>query len=75
MLWALASAQYPLDHRVIQREATVVLIEAVSSFAINARRAPEGYTKRSGIKLAQARWHWSPKNRGEIVEDLWDSLN
>lgn len=75
MLWALASAQYPLNHRVIQEEVTIVLVEAVSSFAINARRALEGSAERSGIKLVQPRWQWTPNNGGEVVEDLWDSLN
>jgi hypothetical protein len=75
ILWALASAQYPLKHKVIQGEATAVLIEAVSSFALNARRALEGSAKRSGIKLVQPRWRWVPNNHGEVVDDLWDSLN
>ena len=74
-LWALASAQYPLNHKVIQAEAAVVLIEAVSSFAINARRALESSVKRSGIKLVQPRWQWTPNTKGEIVDDLWDSLS
>jgi hypothetical protein len=74
IIWALASAQYPLDHRVIQEKATVMLIEAVSSFAINARRALESVAGRSGLDLIQPRRHWVPKE-GEVVKDLWDALN
>jgi len=40
-LWALASAQYTLDHKVVQDNATAVLVEAVSSFSLNARRLLE----------------------------------
>jgi hypothetical protein len=74
-IWAFASTQYPLDHRVIQEEATVLLIEAVSSFATNARRALESIPGRSGIPLNRARWQWTPVKGGEVVTDLWDSLN
>lgn len=75
ILWALASAQYPLDHRVIQEEATVMLVEAISSFALNARRALEGTPDHSCIQLVQARWTWDPKEKGELVPNLWDALN
>lgn len=75
IIWALASAQYPIDHRAIQEKATVMLIEAVSSFAINARRALESVSGRSGINLVQPRWHWVPVKKGEVVKDLWDALN
>jgi hypothetical protein len=71
IIWALASTQYPIDHRVIQEKVTVMLIEAVSSFAIDARRALESFSERSGIKLVEPRWNWVPKR--EVVKDLWDS--
>ena len=75
ILWALASAQYPLDHKTIQGRASVMLVEAVSSFALNARRALEASLERSQIKLVQPRWKWIPKMEGEIVTNLWDALN
>lgn len=53
IVWALASAQYALDHRGIQQEATVLLIESISNFSLNARRALESTSGRSGIKLVQ----------------------
>jgi hypothetical protein len=61
IIWALASAQYPIDHRIIQGNATVLLIEAVSSFAINARRAIESLAGPSEINLVQPRWQWLPE--------------
>ncbi len=64
-----------MDHRVIQEEATALLIEAVSSFALNARRVLESIPERLSIALVQHRWQWVPKAKGEVVEDLWDSLN
>jgi hypothetical protein len=75
IVWALASAQYPLDHGVIQQEATVLLIESISNFSLNARRALESISGRTGIKLEQPRWRWVPKTEGEVAGDLWDSLN
>jgi hypothetical protein len=75
IIWALASAQYPIDHRIIQGNATVLLIEAVSSFAINARRAIESLAGPSEINLVQPRWQWLPEKEGEVVRDLWDALN
>jgi hypothetical protein len=64
-----------LDHRVIQENVAALLIEAVSSFALNARRVLESIPERSSIALVQPRWQWVPKAKGEVVEDLWDSLN
>ncbi len=75
VLWALASAQYPVDHRVIQDRATVILVDSVSSFSLNARRVLEGIPDRHQIQLAQPRWKWVPKTNGELVTSLWDALN
>ena len=75
LLWALASAQYPLDHRSIQDQATVLMVEAVSSFSLNARRALELIPEHVPIALGQPRWKWEPKAGGEIVVDLWEALN
>ncbi len=73
--WALASAQYPLDHKVVQNNATVILVEAISSFSLNARRLLEVIPDRPNIQLAQSRWKWVPKTDGELVTNLWDALN
>jgi hypothetical protein len=74
-LWALASAQYPKSHSLIIEIATTAMIEVVSTFALNARRALEVLP--SGVKfpLAQPRWKWAPTADGEMVTDLWDALN
>ena len=75
LLWALASAQYPLDHRIIQDQATVLMVEAVSRFSLNARRALEVIQEHIPIALGQPRWKWEPKAAGELVTDLWEALN
>jgi hypothetical protein len=74
-LWALASAQYPRRHQPIVEVARVAVVEAVSAFALNARRAMEVLPKSEKFALAQPRWKWAPKNGGEVVTDLWDALN
>jgi hypothetical protein len=74
-LWALASAQYPAQHRVIVEVATTSIIEVVSSFALNARRALEALPQGEKFPLAQPRWQWTPRREREMVRDLWDGLN
>src|SRR6266852_3140514 len=75
VLWALASAQYPLDLKLIQDQATVMVVEAVSSFSLNARRALEVLPERPPIELSQPRWNWAPKAKGVMVSNLWDAVN
>lgn len=75
VLWAIASAQCPLDHRLIQDQTTVMVVEAISSFSLNARRALEVIPERPHIKLNQPRWNWIPKANGEVVANLWDAVN
>lgn len=74
-LWALASAQYPRQHVLILDVATASIIETLSAFALNARRALEMLPPSQKFQLSQPRWHWVPKNDGEIVYDLWEALN
>ncbi|WP_423372423.1 hypothetical protein [Burkholderia sp. LMG 32019] len=74
-LWALASAQYPKRHSLILNVATASIIEAVSAFSLNARRALEVLPQGQKFGLAQPRWQWTPTTDGEIVADLWDALN
>jgi hypothetical protein len=74
-LWALASTQYPKDNRHIQDAVTIAVIEVVSTFALNARRALEVLPSGHKFMLSQPRWHWVPTTDGERVEHLWDALN
>ncbi|WP_435106938.1 hypothetical protein [Arhodomonas sp. AD133] len=74
-LWSLASSQYPLKNRLIQEYANTTIIEVVSSFALNARRAMEIIPPKVKYPLSAARWKWEPSRKGEKVADLWDALN
>ena len=74
-LWALSSAQYPKQHQLILDVAAASIIEAVSAFALNARRAMEILPKGEKFPLVQPRWSWAPSAQGEVVTDLWDALN
>lgn len=74
-LWALASAQYPKQHGLILDTAQVAVIETVSAFALNARRAMEVLHQAKKFPLVSPRWHWEPTEDGEIISDLWDALN
>lgn len=74
-LWALASAQYPKQHGLILDTAQVAVIETVSAFALNARRAMEVLHHAKKFSLNSPRWHWAPVEEGEVVNDLWDALN
>ncbi|HEY6527592.1 MAG TPA: hypothetical protein VIZ65_02775 [Cellvibrionaceae bacterium] len=74
-LWALASSQYPLKNRLIQDYANTTIIEVVSSFALNARRAMEVLPPKVKYPLNTARWKWVSSSKGEKVADLWDALN
>ncbi len=74
-LWALSSAQYPFQNRLIQEYTNTTLIEVISSFALNARRAMEVLPSNVKYPLNVARWTWKPTIDGEKVADLWDALN
>jgi len=74
-LWALASAQYPKQHGLIVNVAAACIIEVVSVFALNARRALEVLPPTQKFQIAQPRWLWEPKVEGEVVHDLRDALN
>ena len=74
-LWALASAQYPKQHNLILDIVTGEIIETVSAFALNARRALERLSHGNRFLLNQPRWKWTPATEGEVVSDLWDALN
>ena len=74
-LWALSSAQYPMQHQLILDVAAASIIEAASAFALNARRAMEILPRSEKFPLVQPRWNWAPSGDGEVVADLWDALN
>ena len=74
-LWSLSSAQYPFQNRFIQEYANATIIEVISSFALNARRAMEVLPPKVKYPLNAARWEWEPTIKGEKVADLWDALN
>lgn len=74
-LWALVSSQWPLDLRTVQDVVSAMMIETISVFALNARRALEVVPNRTSIRLEQGRWKWEPITKGEVVAELWDALN
>jgi hypothetical protein len=74
-LWALASSQYPRQHDFILEAVSADVIESMSVFAINARRAMEVLPSNRKFRLLQPRWRWTPTDTGEVVSDLWDGLN
>lgn len=74
-LWALASTQFPLNNRLIQEHANTAIIETVSSFSLNARRAMEILPTKVRYPLNEVRWKWKPSIERENVADLWDALN
>ena len=73
-LWALVSTEYPKQHDAICDLAAILIIETVSTFALNARRALEVLPESNKFQLDQKRWR-SPLNDAEIVSDLWEGLN
>ena len=74
-LWSLSSSQYPFQNRLIQEHANATIIEVISSFALNARRAMEFLPSKVKCPLNTARWKWETVIKGEKVADLWDALN
>jgi hypothetical protein len=74
-LWALSSSQYPFQNRLIQENANATIIEVISSFALNARRAMEVLPSNVKYPLNASRWNWAPTKKGEQVTGFWDALN
>jgi hypothetical protein len=74
-LWSLAIAQYPKENSVIRGFVVTSVIETVSAFALNARRALEALPRDRKFGLTQAYWTWTPTEERETVQDLWDALN
>lgn len=74
-VWAYTSAQYPVGMHAVLDGVAAALVERVSSFALNARRAIERVPGKVAFKLECARWDWQPTAEGELVVDLWEALN
>lgn len=74
-LWALSSAQYPLQNRHIQETVEPTIVEVLSSFSLNARRSMEVLPPKVKYPLTAARWKWKQTKKGEKVVGLWDALN
>jgi hypothetical protein len=74
-LWALASTQFPARHGLILDATAAAIIDVISSFALNARRAMETIDGREKYELTQPRWKWESKSGDEVVRELRDALN
>ena len=74
-LWAFSSAQFPINQRLIQLITTGIMLEAITTFAVNARRAMEMLPGSKQFSLRQPRWDWEPTKMNEVVHDLWDALS
>jgi hypothetical protein len=62
-------------HKLLLDLTATSVIETISNFALNARRAMELLPTNEKFCLAQPRWLWKPSDNGEIVNDLRDALN
>lgn len=75
ILWSLSSTQYPIDHKPLLDLTATLVIETISNFALNARRAMELLPVKEKFHLSQPRYLWKPTDNGEVVTDLRDALN
>lgn len=75
VLWSLASAQFPKKNEVILNVATGQIIEAISQFAMNARRSMESVSKSQKFGLTQPRWAWESKKGQALVADFRYATN
>lgn len=74
-LWALTSSQYPRRHEPLINGVVISMIESVSSFALNARRALEVLPAGKKFALDNPRWRWQPSTGQPTVTDLWEATN
>lgn len=75
VLWAISSAQYPKENTNILNVATRQMMEAISQFSLNARRALETTPKSKKFDLTQSRWNWEPTGEHELVKDFRFAAN
>lgn len=74
-LWALTSSTYPRRNEPIINGVVVAMLESVSSFALNARRALEILPRNDKFPLDSPRWRWQPSTSQPMVNDLWEATN
>lgn len=75
-LWALASTQYPFQNgALIQRYSEVAVIDLLTAFATNGRRAMEACGITENIYLKQPRWTWKPTTNNQKVGELREAFN
>jgi len=74
-LWALASSTYPRGHEPIINGVVIAMLDSVSSFALNARRALEVLPNSEKFFLRSPRWCWQPSTGQPMVGDLWEATN
>lgn len=71
-LWALSCSEYPFQNKMIQEHINIVIIDILSSFALNARRAMEILpSKVEEYPLTAKRWKWEPIGAEEIPYFRW----
>ena len=59
----------------MQRLVDEEIVDALSMFAISARRAMETMEGNNKFSLVEKRWEWEPTNGGEKVCDFGEALN
>ena len=74
-LWAYASAHYPKSHQILLDHATRDIVDVISSFSLNARRAMEILPVSLVFTLKQPRWRWDPGQHGELLTDFRQACN
>jgi hypothetical protein len=77
-LWAIGSAQYPMSNPILCNQAINAMTEALTTFAVNCRRALQGLNRPFSIRTAGP-WNWKPEAEAEVatafVVDFRDALN
>ena len=75
-LWALASAEYPIrGGALIQNYSEMAVLNSVTEFAVNGRRAMEAYKLKENFYLKQPRWNWKPTKGHDKVGELREAFN
>ena len=74
-LWAFSSTQFPQNNLIVVDRAHVIILDKVSIFSLNARRALEILPRNRKFILNQSRWQWGTSENHEHVRDLFDALN
>ncbi|MDD9992023.1 MAG: hypothetical protein OXP75_09480 [Rhodospirillales bacterium] len=81
-LWALASGEYPLDHKPMTRRVQELVSGAVGGLAVDARRCLESLPPDRAFTLRRTRWRWKrrgrrkhalPKDFREVLDRILDA--